>query len=267
MRLDFRAGLAVMAAALLVSGCGDALPESTPSDETSVNDVGSGEPLPAAVPQDVIGLVTSLPIVWREGGSMSDLLNDDRPSHWALGALRSMGAVRPLDSLADPSGALPLSADGWLVLAQPYPLSPQENVALDNWVRAGGRVLLFADPMLTQDSAYALGDRRRPQDVILLSPILNRWGLELRFDEDQPRGEREVRIDKTALPVNLLGAFAVSGKDANCALAAQGLIATCTIGRGRLVAVADAALLEDVPADAVNARISALVSLMRRLGR
>ena len=50
-------------------------------------------------------------------------------------------------------------------------------------MRGGGRVLLFADPMLTRHSAFALGDRRRPQDVVLLSPILARWRLELQFDE------------------------------------------------------------------------------------
>jgi len=259
LRLRVQARLAILAAGLLVSGCGDALSDQTGSEPLASGTVGA----PRA---SVIGLATSLPILWQESANLSQLLNDERPPHWALGVLREHGEVRPLDSLANESGALPLPRDGWLVLAQPYPLSPQENVALDDWVRAGGRVLLFADPMLTQESAYALGDRRRPQDVILLSPILDRWGLELRFDDNQPRGECQAAIDGQAMAVNLPGAFAVSNKAVKCALAAQGLIATCAIGRGRVVAVADAALLEQVPADAAEARKSALRALLGRLG-
>lgn len=250
-----RAGQAVLAAALLVSGCGDA---PATRHDPAVAATATSAP--------VIGLTTSLPLLWQESESVAQLLNDKRPAHWALGVLREHGEVRPLDSLADQSGALPLPAAGWLVLAQPYPLSPHENVALDNWVRGGGRLLLFADPMLTQDSAYALGDRRRPQAVILLSPILDHWGLELRFDDNQPRGERVVTADQATIPVNLPGVFAVNGKDADCTLAAQGLIASCTIGRGRVVAVADAAVLEQVPGDVAEIRKSALRALLNRLG-
>ncbi len=248
------AWLQVFAAGLIVSGCGDA--PASPEIRVADN----------AARASAIGLVTSLPLLWQESASVSELLNENRPAHWALGALREHGEVRPLDSLADPSGELPLAVDGWLILAQPYPLAPQENVALDNWVRAGGRVLVFADPMLTQESAYALGDRRRPQDVILLSPILDRWGLELLFDDDQPRGEREVPIDNAMLSVNLPGAFAVKDDDAACTLSAQEIIATCTIGRGRVIAVADAALLEDASSDDAIARKSALRVLLNRMG-
>lgn len=261
MSLELHAGLAAFAAALLVSGCGDVVSESSPS----VKEVSSSPSERPAKPKDVVGLATSLPIAWPESGSVSDLLSDERPPHWALGTLRTFGRVRLLDSLADPSGQLPLPAGGLLVLAQPYPFSPQENVALDNWVRAGGHVLLFADPMLTQDSAYPLGDRRRPQDVILLSPILGRWGLDLRFDEDQPHGERKVQIDGAALFVNLSGTFSVSAADSKCELAAEGLVAVCSIGLGRVVAVADAALLEDAPAESVEVRKSGIRWLMSRL--
>ena len=84
------------------------------------------------------------------------------------------------------------------MMIQPRPLSPQENVALDNWVAAGGRLLLFADPALTEDSAFAIGDRRRPQDVVLLSPILARWGLELELT----RTSRSARVSEPAVARN-----------------------------------------------------------------
>jgi hypothetical protein len=134
-------------------------------------------------------------------------------------------------------------------MAQPRALSPQENVVLDRWVRGGGHVLLFADPALTAESRFALGDMRRPQQMALLSPILTRWGLELRFDEDQPAGERLVDWAGSKLPVNQPGHFALLVQSGSCRLLAQGLGAHCRVGKGRVHALADAALLEVRSAD------------------
>ncbi len=224
-----------MACALTVSGCVSTAIPKTPS----------------------IALFTSLPIVWPERPDFRGLFSIDAPPHWALVALRRYGTLQPLDTLIKPTGARAnsrstMARSNLLVMAQPRPLSPQENVALDNWVRGGGHVLLFADPMLTAESIFSLGDRRRPQDVVLLSPILTRWGLELQFDEDQASGERLVDWDGAKLPVNLPGRFALAGSGSNCRLLADGLGARCTIGKGRVLALADAALLEDRPADAAQ---------------
>jgi len=197
---------------------------------------------PASPPQ-IIGLSTSLPLVWSEAGDIRGELAAKPATHWAMGALTRHGTVRPLDSLAGPGGALPLPHEGLLVLAQPQPLTPLENVALDTWVRKGGHVLLLADPMLTMPSAFALGDPRGPQRVALLSPILRHWGLELQFDPSQPAGERIVDVPGGGLPVNLAGRFARIG-DAPCRLEAQNIIATCRVGRGQIVAVADAAVFD-----------------------
>lgn len=247
----FQLALMLLAAAMALAGCGQAR-----NDQAVAN------------PNSQIGLYTSLPIVWNENQRVADLLASDAPTHWLLPALRSHGRLVPLDSLAGPSakssdsGVLPLPGDAILILAQPRPLSPQENVALDNWVRGGGRVLLFADPMLTEHSIYPLGDARRPQDVALLSPILARWGLELEFDEAQPRGGRLMAVNGTDVPVNLSGQFRVTGP--GCDTQAGGLLAMCGIGKGQVVALADAALLEsDSQGDSV--RISALNALLSRL--
>lgn len=201
---------------------------------------------PAGGAHSTIGLITSLPIVWRETGAIGDLLKQDGPSHWALGVLGDAGTtLRPIDSLAPgDDGASPLAALSLLIMAQPRALSGPENVALDDWVRGGGRVLLFADPMLTAESAYAIGDRRRPESMAMLSPILRRWGLELEFDDAQPFGEVQVDMLDTTVPVNLPGRFALlPGND--CALLAGGVAARCRIGKGKVLAVADAALFEE----------------------
>lgn len=210
---------------------------------------------PSAARHDrVVGLFTSLPILWSETGDFKKLVDAPAKPHWARAVLEERGRLVPLDTLLD------LSALRDLVIAQPRPLAPEENVALDAWVRTGGHVLLFADPMLTQDSAFALGDRRRPQDVVLISPILARWGLGLTFGEDQPAGLRESAGE--GLPVNLPGAFTVvtGGHDAVCRIGQNGLVARCDVGKGRAVVVADAALLES--GEGGTARISGLKRLL-----
>lgn len=188
--------------------------------------------------QRPLGLFTSLPILWAEHGNLRDMLAGPASPHWAKSVLEQHGKVVALDTLAH------LSRFDRLIIAQPRPLMPEENVALDVWVRAGGKALVFADPMLTQDSAFALGDKRRPQDVVLISPVLGRWGLELRFDDAQAAGLRE-NAGESVL-VNLPGQFVIrtGGVDARCAIGPEGLIARCRIGKGQVLLVADAAALE-----------------------
>ncbi|MBB4858457.1 hypothetical protein HNO88_001780 [Novosphingobium chloroacetimidivorans] len=172
--------------------------------------------------------------------------------------VEEQGRVVPLDSLAGRRG-LPLPQDALLVLIQPRPLTPDENVALDTWVRAGGHVLLFADPMLTVHSAFALGDPRRPQDVAMLSPILDHWGLSLEFDDTQRNEERYQQVRGTSIPVNLRGQLRVSPAGA-CRTEATKLLADCRIGKGRAVVIADAALFDGEDAGRVGA-FRALISL------
>lgn len=246
-----------LAALLALAGCGASGEPGAPGKNGD-----GGAP--------ILGLHTSLPILWGESDDIRGFLGDGQPKHWARDLLRSGGSLVALDSLADGDGSLPLARNGVLVLAQPRPLTPRENVALDDWVRAGGRVLLFADPMLTAHGIFALGDARRPQDVVMLSPILARWGLGFEFDESQPPGERLVDLPEGAVPVNLAGRFRLAGTPGEsavrCALEAEGFLADCRIGKGRVVALADAALFEDSndPKEIVG-RQAVLRKLIRRI--
>jgi hypothetical protein len=194
---------------------------------------------PSPVPR--IGLFSSLPIVLPEADDVRSLLRSPAPRHWALATLSARGELVPLDTLVRLKGL------NLLVMAQPRALSPQENMALDRWVRRGGRLLLFADPLLTQESTFGLGDRRAPQAVALLSPILSHWGLDLQFDDEQPIGEHVIDAFGGSFPVNLPGAFALGNSPRICQIPADGagLIAQCRIGKGRVLAIADAALFED----------------------
>lgn len=204
-----------------------------------------------------VGLMTTLPLLWGEAQDVGELLSvENRPS-WVRQELGSQVEVEPLDILEETTLA---RLDG-LILAQPRALSPAENVALDAWVREGGRLLLFADPMLTAHSRFAVGDRRRPHDVVLLSPILRHWNLELQFDEDQGEAERLVQVQGTPIPVALAGRFAAAS-GAPCELGEGAVLAQCRIGRGRVVAFADAALLDDPAEGDVDARKAALGKLL-----
>ncbi len=221
-----------------------------------------------APPGQPIGLFTTLPILWNEAPDIAAQLNDAAPSHWARAELAARGAIMPLDTLAGSGGAAPLDGLRQLVIAQPRPLSPAENVALDAWVRGGGRLLVLADPALTQHSDFAITDPRRPQAVALLSPILARWGLELTFDESQSFGEHLQAGPVVPLPVNLAGRWriapATSG-DVPCRALVDGLVAVCAPGKGRVVALADAAVLE--PADPAGVRRKALDWLLDEVQR
>lgn len=198
-----------------------------------------------------LGVFTSLPVMWREADGLSAHLSANQQPTWVRAELEQRFAPRPLDTLLDLDGLR------FLLLAQPRPLDPAENVALDRWVRAGGHLLLFADPMLTAPSRFPIGDRRRPQDVVLLSPILTHWGLDLSFDEDQPAGLRE--IAGSGLQVDLAGRFAPR-PGGRCLIVREGLVAACNIGRGRVLAVADAALLDG--SDSSPWRAAALAGLI-----
>lgn len=230
IRAALVAGLAVA-----LSACGAATGESGTEGRDGQTG-GSRSP-------ETIALHTSLPIVWRESGAISDLLGSEREPHWVLAALQRRANVVPLDTLAGERGLEAIPNQSLLVLAQPRALSPDDNVALDDWVRAGGRVLLFADPMLTQHSAFALGDPRRPQDVALLSPILARWGLELLFDEGQEGGKMAEIWRGQAIPFRIRGIWKALREE--CMIEADALLARCKVGKGSVLAVADAALIEE----------------------
>lgn len=208
-----------------------------------------------------LGLFTTLPILWADSPDLGAELNPGTGRHWAAEQLARRGAIEPLDVLVSGAGHAPLSRVRRLVMAQPRVLGPQENVALDEWVRGGGQLLLLADPALTEESSFALADPRRPQAVVLISPILARWGLELRFDAGQTMGETGRDVMGVAMPVNLPGHF-VTQDQGTCRIWADGLAVTCAIGQGRVVALADAAVLErDDPAGSRGQAWSSLLDV------
>jgi hypothetical protein len=180
-------------------------------------------------------LLTSLPLVFGAGFSVGD---SGSP---ALKVLESRYRVVPI-SVSD---SAELAKGRLLLMAQPRPQPAEDLVALDQWVSAGGRVLLLADPMLEWPGEQPLGDPLRPPQMFMDTGLLGHWGL--RLDAPDERGTRAAKLGGynilTASPGLLFG---------GCAISTDRLVAHCTIGKGRATIVTDADLLDVEHLDGPN---------------
>lgn len=171
-------------------------------------------------------VLTSLPLIFGEDFS----LDGGSP---ALKALQSRYRVLPISV----TSGRELSRGRLLLMAHPQAQTAENLVALDQWVRSGGRVLLLADPMLEWPSKRPLGDPLRPAPMFMDTGLLQHWGIRL----NRP-AERGLQFRKLGgYDVLTVSPGALSGK---CAVSADRLIARCDIGKGRAEVVADADLLD-----------------------
>jgi hypothetical protein len=172
-------------------------------------------------------LLTSLPLMFGEGFSLR------QTGSAALKALQTRYRVVPI-SVADPAE---LAKGRLLLMAHPLAQPAEDLVALDKWVRGGGRVLLLADPMLEWASERPLGDPLRPPPMFMDTGLLTHWGLRL----DAPVG-RGPRIEELGgFDVLTVSPGQLSG---GCEISRDRLVAHCAIGQGRATVVADADLLD-----------------------
>lgn len=172
-------------------------------------------------------LLTSLPLMFGEEFRL------DQQGSPLLDALGERYRIVPVD-VTDPAT---LARGRLLLMAQPRAQAAENLVALDEWVRGGGRLLLFADPMLEWPSDKPLGDLTRAPAMFADTGLLAHWGL--RLDAPDRRGPAERTIGPHE--VLTVSPGAVAGK---CAVEEGGLVARCAIGRGQAVVVADADLLD-----------------------
>lgn len=131
-----------------------------------------------------------------------------------------------------------------LILAQPRGLLGEELVALDAWVRRGGRALIFTDPELLWPGDLPLGDPRRAPPIGLLDPLLAYWGLVLESAKMNDAGPRQTYIAGN-IPIAVAWAGSWKVVKPGCRVEAEGLIADCRIGKGQALLVADADMLDE----------------------
>ena len=240
---------AALSAVLLGLSACSASPAATEADSGT----GTGTSAEVVNPPAIrLGLLSSLPLYWPLGADLATIAQGQGELPWQRTALARSYALEPLDTLspipalaADQPDLDPLAGLRRIAIIQPRGLSASDNVALDGWVRAGGRLLLVLDPALTGEYDLPLGDPRRPVDTALIPPVVARWGLAVSFDEDQAVAVTTARLGETALPLALSGAVTITDpKAADCTLLADGAAARCRVGKGEVTLIADAALFE-----------------------
>jgi hypothetical protein len=180
-----------------------------------------------------ITLMTALPLVWGEGGAFDPA---SRPAA-SYRALQQEFTLHPIDTL----DAQSLARAPTLLLAQPRWLAPAELVALDSWVRQGGRALILADPTLVWPSKLPLGDIRRPPPTSLLAPLLTHWGLSLEAPAAPTLALH--RFGTRSVGLHAPGRLSATGRA--CRTDPAGTLAHCTLGKGRATILADADILRD----------------------
>ena len=189
-------------------------------------------------------LVTSLPLAFSEEFSL------EAGSSRAFDRLDEHYRVLPIGTTDERS----LRQANLLLMAHPLAQPAEDLVALDGWVRSGGRLLLLADPMLEWPSIRPLGDRLRPPPGFADTGLLAHWGLGLSPPAKRGAAWRELG-DRRVLarsPGVIEGA---------CDIGPGGFYARCRIGRGRVTIVADADFInaETLGADG-EANLDALIS-------
>ncbi|NWK94224.1 ABC transporter [Sphingobium lactosutens] len=130
---------------------------------------GPAHPVAPVPDRPKLAILTALPLFWA-GPGQAGTGPRDAP---IVTLLRTRFTVEPLD---DPR-RLARSGVRRLLIAQPRAMAPEQFVALDDWIRAGGTALVLADPLLRWPSDLPLGDRRRAPSASLLAPLLDHWGF------------------------------------------------------------------------------------------
>lgn len=171
-------------------------------------------------------LLTTLPLVFPEQFTLEGGQSE------ALKALETRYRVIPIGT----TDAAALRQGRLLLMAHPLAQPAEALVQLDEWVRAGGRVLLLADPMLEWPSERPLGDKLRPPPAFSDTGLLQHWGLRLAAPASRGPAQRELsgRGVLAASPGVLAG---------SCDVDRSGFLAECEVDKGKVSVVADADFL------------------------
>lgn len=148
-------------------------------------------------------------------------------------ALEQRGSVTLLDSV--PSGG---PATERLLMIQPRALTGEEMVALDGWVRRGGRAAVLDDPQLDWPSEGPLGAPGGPLGTSLLDPLMTHWGVRLELPASGRAVPKTVALNGGTLILPSPGFY--TRLSPACTLLLNGRAARCAVGEGQVLMIADA---------------------------
>ncbi len=175
-------------------------------------------------------MLTGLPLRWAAGGGIAAMIAAGAQDDPVLARLEAAGPVSLVDSLVDhvpPPG-------GTLLVAHPRALAPRELVAIDAFVRGGGRAVVLADALSGWPARYPLGDPRNPPVTSLLTPLLDHWGVALGAVPAEE--DRLLPVDVDGSRLNLFSAGRFDRLPRACLAFADRRAARCPIGSGEGVA-------------------------------
>lgn len=125
--------------------------------------------------QPKIGLITSLPVDGGMTPGMGGMGGTPTPPWQIMTQMRDFFEVERLDMEIDEIG----EDIDVLVLAQPDGLSEGAAYTIDQWVLAGGKVMVFIDPNLESGNNPAGGMPGGAGDLEYAKKLIEAWGLSL----------------------------------------------------------------------------------------
>ncbi|WP_265564384.1 motility-associated ABC transporter substrate-binding family protein [Sphingomicrobium arenosum] len=195
-------------------------------------------------------VLSGLPLYFTQGFSL-----DAAPSP----LFQALDGAHDLEMI-DSTSSEALADARLLLMAHPRAQTAENLVALDDWVRGGGRLLLLADPAFR--GAGDLPSNMGPPPFFADTGLLDHWGLAL--EGPLTEGDAAVAAEAGALLVTAPGRLVATGEA--CSVHDDGFRAECAIEQGRVTVLADAdfAVREDAAGDDNR---NALITLLARLGR
>lgn len=194
-----------------------------------------------SVTKNKLALMSSIPLILGEVDVEQMARGESDPSAAYL-LLKQYYDIVPIDTIDDRLSEVKL-----LLLAQARPLSASELVAVDQWVRQGGNIIILSDVALQWPSDYALGDKRRPLFTSLLSPLFVYWGLEQLFLIEDIN-EQMISLGDYNVTTVTPSEWALIENDSqnvDCKLSDNRFEANCRVGKGKAILIGDSDFIND----------------------